>query len=80
MRSLLMGSFFIYIYGLKFCVQFLHWALHSSGILLSVYCLVSYRRFGTTYRSNLQGSSRTTVVRITILCCVKSQKIADLTS
>jgi len=42
--------------------------------------LVSYRRFGTTYRSHLQGSSRTVVVRITIICCVKYQKIADLTS
>jgi hypothetical protein len=42
--------------------------------------LVSCRRFGTTHRSHLQGSSRTLVVRITILCCVKSQKIAHLTS
>ena len=42
--------------------------------------LVSCRRFGTTYRSHLQGSSRTMVVRITILRCVKSQKIADLPS
>jgi len=42
--------------------------------------LVSYRRFGTTYWSHLQGSSRTLVVRITILRYVKSQKIADLTS
>jgi len=36
--------------------------------------LVSYRHFGTTYRSHLQGSSYTMVVRITILNCVKSQK------
>jgi len=34
--------------------------------------LDSYRRFGTTYRYHLQGSSRTTVLRITILRCVKS--------
>jgi len=42
--------------------------------------LVSYWHFGTTNRSHLQGSSRTMVVRIIILRCVKSQKIADLTS
>jgi len=34
--------------------------------------LVSYRRFGTTYQAHIQGSSRTLVVRITILCFVKS--------
>jgi len=33
MRSLLTGSLFTVIYGLKFCVQFLHWGLLSSGIL-----------------------------------------------
>jgi len=38
MRSLPTGSFFTYIYGLKFCVQFLHWDLQSSGMLRSVYC------------------------------------------
>ena len=42
--------------------------------------LVSYRRFGRTYWSHLQGSSRTMVVRTAILLWVKSQKIADLTS
>ena len=42
--------------------------------------LVSYRRFGTTYRSHLQGSSRKMVARTTILRCIKSQKIAELTS
>jgi len=42
--------------------------------------LVSYQHFRTTYQSYLQRSSRTLVVRITILCCVKSEKIEDLTS
>ena len=42
--------------------------------------LASYRRFETTYRSHMQGWTRTMMVRITILCSVKSQKIADLTS
>jgi len=79
MRSLPMGSFFYWHYGLKVRVQFLHWDLQFSGMLRNV-LLFSYRLFGTTYRSHLQGSSRTVVVRITILRCVKSQKIADLTS
>jgi len=79
MRSLLTGSFFTDIYGPKLCVQFLHSELQSSGMLRSV-LLVSYRRFGTTYQSHLQGSSRTIAVRITILRCIKSQKMGDLAS
>jgi len=42
--------------------------------------LVSYRCFGTTYWSHLQGSRRTMVLIVTILHHVKSQNIADLTS
>jgi len=38
MRCLLTGSFFTDIYGLIFCVQFLHWDLKSSGMLRSVDC------------------------------------------
>ena len=51
MRRLPKGSFFTDIYGLKFCVHVLHWDLQSSGMLHSV-LLVSYRRFGTNYRSH----------------------------
>jgi len=38
MRSLSPGSFFTDIYGLKFCVHFVHLDLESSGMLRSVYC------------------------------------------
>jgi len=38
MRSLQTGSFFTDIYVPKFCVQFVHWDLQSSGMLRSVYC------------------------------------------
>jgi hypothetical protein len=32
------------------------WDLRSSGILCSVWVVVLYRRFGTTYRSHLEGT------------------------
>jgi hypothetical protein len=38
MCNLPKGSFFTDIYGLKFCVCFLHWDLQSSGMLHIVYC------------------------------------------
>jgi len=37
-RSLPTESFFTDIYGLKFCVQFLHYDLQSSGMLRSMDC------------------------------------------
>ena len=61
---------------LKFCVQ----TYIEISSLLGCYAavlLVSYWRFETTYWSHFQGSSRTMVVRITIIRCVNSQKIAD---
>jgi hypothetical protein len=58
MHSLLMGSFFL----LTFCVQFLARSSVFWDVTQSV-LLVSYRPFGTTYQSHLQGSSRTVVLK-----------------
>jgi len=75
MRSLPIGSFFTDIYGLKCCNSCV-----DIFSLLGCYaaCIASYRRFGTTCWYHLQGSSRTIMVIIAILRCVKFQTIADL--
>jgi len=74
--------------GGPFLLTFMDWNFVCSSYIevfnhLGCYAgvlLVSYWRFETTYRSHLQGSGRTVLVKITVLRCVKSQKIADLTS
>ena len=53
-----------------------HWRKMNCAMAAGAYhrMVVPYWRFGTTYRSHLQGSSTPS----TILCCIKSQNSADL--
>jgi len=53
-----------------------HWRKMNCAMAAGAYhrMVVPYRRFGTTYRSHLQGSSSPS----TVLRCIKSQKSADL--
>jgi len=80
MHSLPTGSSFTDIYGLKFYVQFLHWGSSIFWDFTQCVLLVGYRCFGTTYRSHLQASGRTALVRMIVLRCVRPEKIANLTS
>jgi len=57
MPKLLKVYFFTDIYGLKFCVQVLHWDLHSPGILHAMYCKLAIHVSGQTYGLVFKGQA-----------------------